>query len=60
VESVIKPKLARDIEALVQYHVKGDDLDAVADEHFNGSENEDTARKALTALAKLIGLSIRR
>jgi len=55
-----KPKLTRDLGALVQYHVKGDDLDAVADEFFGGDDKEDTARKALTSLADLIGLTLRK
>jgi len=55
-----KPMLTRDLAALVQYHVKGDDLDAVADEFFGGADKEDTARKALTSLAKLIGLTLRK
>jgi hypothetical protein len=55
-----KPMLTRDLEALVQYHVKGDDLDAVADDHFGGADKEDAARKALTSLAKLINLTLRR
>lgn len=54
-----KPKLTRDLSALVQYHVKGDDLDAVADEFFGGDEKEETARKALAHLARLIGLTLR-
>ncbi len=52
--------LTRDLAALVQYHVKGDDLDAVADEFFGGADKEDTARKALTSLSKLIGLTLRK
>jgi hypothetical protein len=55
-----KPKLTRDLSALVQYHVKGDDLDAVADEFFGDDGNEDTARKAITNLAKLMGLTLRK
>jgi hypothetical protein len=55
-----KPKRLRDMGALAQYHVKGDDLDAVADESFGGDDKEDTARKALTHLADLIGLTLRK
>lgn len=55
-----KPKLTRDLSALVQYHVKGDDLDAVADEFFGGDDKEDAARKAITNLANLIGLTLRK
>lgn len=58
-EPPVKPKLARDLGALVQYQVKGDDLDAVADEFFGGDQNEDTARKALASLAQLIGVTLR-
>ena len=55
-----KPKLTRDLSALVQYHVKGDDLDAVADEFFGGDDKEDAARKAITTLANLMGLTLRK
>ena len=55
-----KPMLTRDLGALVQYQVKGDDLDAVADEFFGGADKEDIARKALKSLAKLIGLTLRK
>jgi hypothetical protein len=55
-----KPMLTRDLAALVQYHVKGDDLDAVADEFFGDADRQDTARKALISLAKLIGLTLRK
>lgn len=50
----------RDLAALVQYHVKGDDLAAVADEFWGSDADADTARKALTSLAKLIGLTLRK
>jgi hypothetical protein len=55
-----KPKIDRDLGALVQYHVKGDDLDAVADEFFGGADKEDIARKAITSLSNLIGLTLRK
>jgi hypothetical protein len=55
-----KPMLTRDLAALVQYHVKGDDLDAVADEFFGGADRQDAARKAVTSLAKLIDLTLRK
>lgn len=57
-----KPKLTRDLGALVQYHVKGDDLAAVADEFFGGDDlkEQNTAWKALTTLADLIGLTLRK
>jgi hypothetical protein len=54
-----KPKLTRDLSALVQYHVKGDDLDAVADDLFGGDDKEDAARKAITHLANQLGLALR-
>jgi hypothetical protein len=60
VDTIQKPKLTRDLAALVQYHVKGDDMDAVADEFFGDSDKEYTARKALTSLAILIGLTLRK
>jgi len=58
-----KPKLTRDLSALVQYQIKGDDLDAVADDWFSGDDplqQQNTAFKALTSLANLIGLRLRK
>ena len=43
----------------MQYHVKGDDLDAVADDLFGGEDKEEAARKAITHLAAQIGLTLR-
>jgi hypothetical protein len=56
----LKPHLMRDLSALVMYHVKGDDLDAVADEFFGGADKAESARKALASLAKLIDLTLRK
>lgn len=55
-----KRNLSRDLAALAQYQIKGDDLDAVADEYFSGSENEDTARKAIASIAKLLEITLRK
>lgn len=54
-----KKKLTRDLSALVQYQVKGDDLDAVADEFFESDDREEIARRALTSIAGALGLTLR-
>lgn len=53
-----KRHLERDLSALALLHIKGDDLEAVADEYFEGDVNIDTARKAIAEVARLIEVTI--
>ena len=56
VPPVQKRQVVRNLAAFAQSQVKGDDLEAVADDHFGGKENTDAAEKALRAIGRLIDL----
>jgi hypothetical protein len=60
VETLQKPNLSRDMGALVRYQVKRHPLDVVTEAYFGHNASEDTARKAITNLANLIVLALRK
>jgi hypothetical protein len=59
IPTTVKANLARDLHALVEFQVKGDDLTMIARSHFGATECEDEARRALSSLARFIGLTLR-
>ncbi len=58
VEVPTKPNLARDMAALVQFQVAGDDFGIVVTRHL-GREGGDAARKALIGLCKDLGITLK-